>query len=94
MIRKPTYDFAKREIGHRERIFFLVRLFYEETDEENPIPMREILDCFQIKFGSKPKRQTIIDDIKAISKNLFKISGGGKSGYYRLIEEVDHADGE
>lgn len=83
---------SRRETGkimpYRQRILFLVKLLWEETDEDNTIGLGELYDCLETVYGQHPNHVSLHSDIQAINDSLFPVGGDGRDGWYRITKEV------
>lgn len=78
---------CEKIIPYRDRLLYLAKLIYEETDKENPMTMEEICDILHRKFGRDATKKTISEDILAINQHLFPvgcfIQQNNAYGYYK-----------
>lgn len=80
-------------IPYRDRLLYLTKLMWEETDKTNPLTMEELSGILYTKFGREVTKRTISEDILAINQYLFHVGciilpHSNEYGYYK--EEVQH----
>lgn len=57
----------------KRRILTIAKILFEETDENNPISMSELLECLESK-KLQCERKTVYDDIREIRETLFPVT--------------------
>lgn len=65
-----------------ERLFAIAKILYTETDKENPIKVKELMECLET-MGIGITRSSVYRYIDAINSNLFPVKNIPWHGYYR-----------
>lgn len=75
------------------KILYLMRIFQEQTDEEHPISVKEIMSCME-EFGILVERKTVYDDIETLRVFGMDIVNRRTrpSGYYLASREFETAE--
>ena len=67
------------------KLLYLLKILYEQTDEEHSLNANEIEEKLA-EYGISANRKTIYDDVKALEAfGIDVISGRGKKSGYRLV---------
>lgn len=72
----------------KRRILTVAKILFEETDENNPISMSELLECLESK-GIRCERKAVYGDIHAIQRTLFPVTYTRK-GWFNPSEKGDY----
>ena len=65
------------ESNSKERLLYIYKVLYEQTDENNPLSTSQIIDCIEKEYGIDSHRTTIAKDIDILKKfgvDIVKIS--------------------
>lgn len=71
------------------KLISLLRILHEESDEEHPLPMQDILSRLETEYGIRAERKSIYRDIEALRNFGFSIETvPGKNGGYYLAQRL------
>lgn len=76
------------------KLLYIVRILYEETDEDNPIAMKELLDKL-MEYGICAERKSIYDDMERLKDFGLDIafnSSRTDGGYFLASREFEIAE--
>ena len=69
--------------GQKQKLILLARILWQETDEEHPLSVPELISALE-RAGVSAERKSIYSDLEALSDLGFdvEVSRGRKVGYY------------
>lgn len=78
---------------HKLKLFYILFLLQEESDEEHPVSMRQILSCLE-RNGIEAERKSVYSDLEALRTLGFDVEyqSAGHGGYYLGTREFELAE--
>lgn len=62
---KVTVNYMPKSENQKQKLLYLLKFFYEETDEEHTLTVNQIIDKLE-KNGISAARRSIYDDIRTL----------------------------
>lgn len=79
--------------NQKKKILILLKLLYEQSDEQHPLSMKTILDCLE-KENISAERKSIYSDMEVLRECGYDIllASGKNGGYYLATREFELAE--
>ena len=77
-----------RVFNQKIKILYLMRIFLEQTDEEHPMSVKELISYLN-SLGISAERKTVYDDIETL-RNFGMDSGAETSGGCSTVLQMYH----